>query len=112
MEEYRIMSFQLIVYVPETHTNKVKEALFNSGAGRLGAYDKACWQCSGQGQFRPSSEAMPAIGSVGKIAYVNEDKVEIICKNEAIVKRAIEALKKAHPYEEPAYAVIKLENIT
>lgn len=102
------MTYQLQFYVPESHLMQVKNALFAIGAGRQGEYEQTCWQTLGQGQFCPSSNANPAIGEHNKLTYVNEYKVEMICSNE-LISRAISVLKQVHPYEEPAYGVIRLE---
>ncbi|RZA08253.1 MAG: NGG1p interacting factor NIF3, partial [Proteobacteria bacterium] len=57
----------LVVYVPESHRDEVKKAMFAAGAGKLGNYDQCCWQTLGEGQFRPTEGANPAIGAVGKL---------------------------------------------
>ena len=101
--------YKLCVYVPTSHLEAVKQALFAAGAGRIGDYDSCCWQALGQGQFRPLAGSDPFIGSQGQVATVAEYKVEMVC-DDAIVVVAIAALKQAHPYEEPAYQVWKLEN--
>lgn len=100
--------YKLCIYVPESHLEQVKQALFHAGAGRIGDYDSCCWQVAGQGQFRPLAGADPFIGSHGKIETVEEYKVELVC-DEAFIAAAVAALKQAHPYEEPAYQVWKLE---
>ncbi|STX29164.1 structural toxin protein (hemagglutinin/hemolysin) RtxA [Legionella beliardensis] len=102
-------NYKLSFYIPESHLDTVKEALFAIGAGKQGDYDKACWQCLGQGQFRPLSNANPAIGEVCQLNYVPEYKVEILCSSK-IIKKAVQALRDSHPYEEPAYEVVRIEN--
>ncbi|WP_131783070.1 NGG1p interacting factor NIF3 [Legionella gresilensis] len=102
-------NYKLSFYVPESHLEIVKEALFAVGAGRKGNYEKTCWQCLGQGQFHPTGNANPSIGEVNKLNYVPEYKVEILC-NCNIIKKAIQALRENHPYEEPAYDVVYIEN--
>ena len=101
--------YKLCFYVPEKSTDMVKRALFDAGAGKIGDYDSCCWQTSGTGQFRPLDNSNPTIGKKGRIENVAEFKVEMVCDDEHI-KAVIEALKKAHPYEEPAFDVCKLEN--
>ena len=100
--------YKICVYVPENAVETVKSALFGAGAGRIGNYDCCCWQTSGTGQFRPLENSKPAIGSQGEIEQVDEIKVELVC-DDALVKDAIAAMKQAHPYEEPAYDVWRLE---
>lgn len=102
--------YKLCVYVPASHLEQVKQALFDAGAGRIGDYDSCCWQVAGQGQFRPLAGADPFIGAQGKVEIVEEYKIELVCAD-ALIAAAVAALKQAHPYEEPAYQVWKLENI-
>jgi structural hemagglutinin/hemolysin toxin protein RtxA len=93
-------------YVPESHLEQVKQALFSAGAGQLGDYRACCWSVSGQGQFEPQSGSQPFIGKANQISKVVEIKIELIC-SETILSTVINALKQAHPYEEPAYFVTK-----
>lgn len=102
--------YKLCVYVPASHLAAVKQALFAAGAGRIGDYDSCCWQVAGRGQFRPLAGADPFIGTRDQIETVEEYKVELVC-DDAVVVAAVAALKQAHPYEEPAYQVWKLETI-
>ncbi len=89
-------------YVPETHLEKVKSAVFSAGAGRIGNYDCCSWQTAGTGQFRPCKGSKPFIGKKDRIETVQEYKVELVCDSKHI-NRVVEALKKSHPYETPAY---------
>ena len=100
--------YQLIFYVPATHLETVKEALFNVGAGKYKNYDKCCWQIEGKGQFRPLDSSNPFIGKLNELQEVDEFKVEMVVKDK-LVKIAVKALLNAHPYEEPAYSLLKLD---
>lgn len=102
--------YQLLFYVPSTHVEKVKQALFAAGAGRIGQYDSCAWQVLGEGQFRPLAGAQPFLGQMQQLERVAEYRVEMVCADECI-GAAVAALKAAHPYEEPAFAVLKLENV-
>ena len=93
---------KLEFYVPEEHCEKVKSAVFEAGAGRIGNYDCCAWQTSGKGQFRPLEGSRPYIGSRDCVETVEELKVELVCEPDIILS-VVEALKKAHPYETPAY---------
>ena len=73
------------------------------------AYADCSWETLGTGQFRPLEGSDPFIGSSNKLERVQELKVEMICV-ETVIRKVIEALKQSHPYEEPAYEVIKIEN--
>ena len=96
-------------YVPESHLQQVKSAMFNAGAGQVGNYDSCAWQTLGEGQFRPLAGSSPHLGSEGSIETVAEYKVEMICAADN-VEAVIAAMKDAHPYEEVAYCVVRLES--
>ena len=93
---------KLCVYIPESHLEAVKQALFEAGAGRIGNYQECCWQILGTGQFRPNERANPYLGSAGQCESVAEYRVEMVCDSER-AGQVLTALRKAHPYEEPAY---------
>ncbi|THB66631.1 MAG: NGG1p interacting factor NIF3 [Gammaproteobacteria bacterium] len=95
--------YQLVVYIPETHLEAVKTAIFNAGGGRYQNYDMCCWQTCGSGQFRPLDGSKPFIGETEKLEQVTEWRVEMICKEE-LLEDVIAALKESHPYEEPAFS--------
>ncbi len=97
-------------YVPESHLEQVKTAMFDAGAGRVGDYDCCAWQTLGQGQFRPLSGSKPFLGQQGSVETVAEYKVEMVCIREC-VDAVIAAMKASHPYEEVAYCVIHMEEI-
>lgn len=102
--------YKLSFFVPEDHLEDVKAAVFATGAGRIGDYDHCCWQVLGQGQFRPLKGSNPFIGNQGDLETVSEWKVELVCEDQ-LITAAVSALKRAHPYEEPAYDVWVLEDI-
>lgn len=97
---------QLSFYVPASHLESVKQALFDAGAGRVGDYEYCAWQTPGQGQFRPLPGSDPYIGESGELTRVEEYKVELVCE-EAVFTAVIAALKAAHPYETPAYSAFR-----
>jgi hypothetical protein len=101
--------YQLSFYVPAAQVDVVKQAVFDAGGGRIGNYDSCCWQVAGQGQFRPLPGSDPAVGGVGQLERIDEFKVEMVCAD-AFIVAAVAALRRAHPYEEPAYQVWKLES--
>lgn len=100
--------YQISVYVPDSDREEVKAAMFAAGGGRIGDYDQCCWQVRGTGQFRPLAGADPHIGTVGTVEQVEEWRVELVVADDCVAA-VIAAMKAAHPYEEPAYAVIRLE---
>ncbi|MEM6999319.1 MAG: NGG1p interacting factor NIF3 [Pseudomonadota bacterium] len=91
-------------HVPASHLEDTKRALFDAGAGTLGAYDQCCWQVQGEGQFRPLPGSQPHLGNIDRLTRVPEYRVEMVCA-EAFVKQAVNALLAAHPYETPAYEI-------
>lgn len=99
--------YKIAFFVPSTHAEAVKDALFAAGAGRFREYDRASWETAGTGQFRPLSGASPFLGSEGKVERVEELRVEMICVDES-VRPALDALVAAHPYEEPAYELSRI----
>jgi hypothetical protein len=99
--------YKLCFYVPQSHLESVKQALFAVGAGRIGNYDSCCWQVLGQGQFRPLAGSEPFIGNQDVVEVVAEYKVEMVLADNCVAN-VIACLKSAHPYEEPAYDVWKL----
>lgn len=102
--------YKLCFYVPEPHLEAVKKAIFAVGAGRIGAYDSCCWQTLGQGQFRPLEGSQPFLGVAGRVEQVAEWKVELVVADEQI-HDVVKALKKAHPYETPAFQVWRLSDM-
>ena len=102
-------SYKIIFYVPESHVEQVKDAVFLAGAGQQGHYDQCCWQTLGKGQFRPLAGSNPFISGESKqkqvVEYVDEYRIEVLCDTEYI-EASVDALKAAHPYEEPAFDVI------
>ncbi|MDX1574405.1 MAG: NGG1p interacting factor NIF3 [Methylophaga sp.] len=93
---------KLVFFVPETHKERVKQAVFDAGAGQFDGYDCCSWETLGNGQFRPLAGSQPFIGEQGQIEQVSEYRVEVICADDQL-KTIITALLLAHPYETPAY---------
>ena len=101
--------YKIEFYVPETHLEAVKTAMFAAGAGRVGDYDSCAWQTLGQGQFRPLQGSSPYLGQIGRVETEPEYKVEMVCAAD-LVAAVIAAMKLAHPYEEVAYSVLRCES--
>jgi dinuclear metal center YbgI/SA1388 family protein len=96
-----------VVFVPAGDANAVREAMFGAGAGQIGDYSHCSWSVSGTGQFLPHDGASPAIGSVGSIERVSEDRVEVIAPTR-LRAHVLTAMRAAHPYEEPAFDIFAL----
>ncbi|MDD4287703.1 MAG: hypothetical protein PHO20_06200 [Candidatus Peribacteraceae bacterium] len=80
-----------------------------AGAGRIGNYDSCSFSGKGTGRFRPLKDAKPAIGSVGTLTEVEEERIETVVKEEDL-KNVLEAILNVHPYEEPAIHVLRMED--
>ena len=97
---------KLVYYVPVKESEMVKEALFKIGVGKIGNYDSCCFETIGVGQFRPLVGSKPTLGRHNEVEKVKEAKVEMVLEDD-LIKEAILALKKAHPYEEVAFQVFQ-----
>ena len=99
--------YKLAFFVPASHVEVVKAAVFAAGGGRIGDYEHCVWQTLGQGQFRPLDGSQPFLGQTGQVEVVEEWKVELVVADE-LVAQVVAALKQSHPYETPAYEVWRL----
>ncbi|HME75128.1 MAG TPA: Nif3-like dinuclear metal center hexameric protein [Mycobacterium sp.] len=96
-----------VIFVPAENADAVRAAVFAAGAGRIGDYSQCSWSVTGTGQFLPGDGASPAIGSVGAVERVVEDRVEVIAPARAR-REMLTAMRAAHPYEEPAFDIFAL----
>lgn len=103
------MMFKIVTFVPVKDANKVRMAMGDAGSGVLGDYHHASFSSRGIGRFIPGDGAKPAIGKVGKLEEVIEERIEVICKEDKI-KSVVAAIKATHPYEEIPIEIYKLEN--
>ncbi len=99
--------YSLVYYIPPSDHERVKQLLFEQGAGKMGDYDQSCWQVRGTGQFRPLSGSHPGIGQVGRLEQLEEYRVEMVCADDR-VQQIVETLIKEHPYEQPAYQLCRI----
>ena len=100
---------KLYVFVPSKDVNMVCQALFDAGAGNIGNYSECSFLVNGKGSFKANEGAKPVIGEVGVRHYEEEEKIEVIFEKHK-QNKIVNALMKAHPYEEVAYGIIDLEN--
>jgi len=100
---------KLITYVPEDHLDKVREAIFNAGAGIIGNYDYCSFTTSGTGSFRGGEGTNPFVGEKGKMHFEKEARLETVLFSH-LKDKVIKALLEAHPYEEVAYDIYPLDN--
>ncbi len=100
---------KLVVFVPSGHASKVREAIFEGGAGHIGEYDQCSFNVEGEGSFRGSENSDPFTGEPGSLHFEKELRIETIYP-EFRESRILEKMIKAHPYEEVAYDIYPLEN--
>ncbi|MDD4142334.1 MAG: Nif3-like dinuclear metal center hexameric protein [Bacteroidales bacterium] len=101
--------FKLVTFVPIAQMQKVRNAIFDSGAGCIGEYGSCSYNTHGVGTFKAGANTHPFVGEIGETHEENEARLEIIVP-EHLLSHAIRNLVKAHPYEEPAFDVIAVEN--
>lgn len=106
----KLKNIKIVVFVPESHANIVREAMGKAGAGKIGNYAYCSFSSKGIGRYRPEQGAHPAIGEVGKFESVEEERIEVVCGRDKVVD-VVEAIKKVHPYEEVAIDLYPLEEI-
>lgn len=107
-ENTRLGYKKLAVYVPDYAADKVRQALHEAGAGEIGAYKNVSYTLEGYGRFTPQEGAGPAEGEIGKEKEIQEKRIEVLLKDKAVYP-VIEALRAAHPYEEPVFDLFNLE---
>jgi dinuclear metal center YbgI/SA1388 family protein len=100
---------KLVTFIPTEHTEKVREAVFNAGAGHIGNYDSCSYNLQGKGSFRAPDAATPFVGVKGEIHFEEETRFETVFPAH-LQSKIISALLKAHPYEEVAYDIYPLDN--
>jgi hypothetical protein len=101
------MNCKLVVFVPPSALDPVRDALFEAGAGRIGEYERCSWYTEGTGTFLGGEETKPTIGQSGVEERVAEFRLEVVFPAERYAE-VVAALRKAHPYEEPAFDVYQL----
>jgi hypothetical protein len=98
---------KLIVYVPQSHADQVRQAIGDAGSGVIGNYSHCSFTTQGVGRFKPLKGANPSIGEVGKLEEVIEEKIETLLHKD-LVPKVLDAIKEVHPYEEIAYDLLPL----
>jgi hypothetical protein len=101
------VSRKIVVFVPREALDKVRTALFDAGAGKIGEYEHCSWYCVGTGTFLGGERSSPTIGDRGKEQRVSELRLETVFPDE-LQDEVVAALRAAHPYEEPAYDIYQL----
>jgi structural toxin protein (hemagglutinin/hemolysin) RtxA len=97
-------TFKLVWFVPPAHLHSTREAVFAAGAGWVGGYSRCSWATLGEGTFRGGEGTSPVVGEAGRDETVAEYRVEVVVSADKL-DAVVEALRRAHPYEEPAFDV-------
>lgn len=95
---------KIVVFVPLTHSDVVRKAMGDAGAGLIGNYSHCSYSLVGKGKYLPLDGAKPFIGEVGKFEEVEEERLEMLCSTEK-AKEVVNAMKEVHPYEEIAFDI-------
>jgi hypothetical protein len=98
---------KLVVFVPASSLDDVRDALFAAGAGRIGGYERCSWYTEGTGTFLGGEGTRPAVGAAGREQRVPELRLETVFPD-GLHDQVVAALRAAHPYEEPAFDVYAL----
>lgn len=99
---------KLVTFVPAEQLEAVADALFAAGAGRIGDYEKCSYRLSGEGTFYGTDSTNPVVGRKGRLERVAETRLEVIVPQRRLPE-VTQALRAAHPYEEPAFDLYPLE---
>jgi hypothetical protein len=100
--------YKIVVYAPGSHADAVREAMGDAGAGIIGTYTHCTFTIPGITRFKPGPGSDPEVGEIGKLAEVAEERIETVCEAGRL-KAVLEAVRAAHPYEEPAMDVYPVE---
>ncbi len=103
------MFYKIVTFVPEEAVESVRNAMAEAGAGRIGQYTHCSFRSTGTGSFVPLPLADPYVGDIGKLAEVEEYRLEMICA-QSWLDGVIEAMIEKHPYDEVAYDIYQLAN--
>ena len=107
LAETRAWEYKLVTFVPEASLEKVSAALFDAGAGRIGKYSSCSFRSPGTGTFFGEAGTNPAVGESGRLEQAPEVRIETVVPIDKVVM-VVEALRNAHPYEEPAFDLNQL----
>jgi hypothetical protein len=100
---------KIVVFVPVSHADKVRQAMGNAGAGKIGNYSHCSFSVKGVGRYKPMEGANLMIGEVGKYESVEEERIETVCPKN-ILEKVISVIKKVHPCEEVQVDIYPLLN--
>ena len=98
---------KIVVFVPKSHASIVRQVMGDAGAGKIGLYSHCSYSVNGTGRFKSLDGAQPAIGEVGKLEEVAEERIECVCER-GKARQVVAAIKSVHPYEEVALDIFPL----
>lgn len=108
---YMEKRYKIVVYVPESHGDALRDAMGNAGAGIIGDYTHCMFTLKGMGQFKPGENSDPYVGEKGTLNKVEEERIETVCEGNRL-EGIVKAIRATHPYEEPAFDVYPIELVT
>ena len=100
---------KLVVFVPNSHAQEVRNAIFNAGAGHIGNYDSCSFNIDGTGTFKAGENTKPYVGEINKLHSESEVRIETIFPV-FLKNKIVNAINKVHPYEEVAFDIYSVEN--
>jgi dinuclear metal center YbgI/SA1388 family protein len=103
--------YKVAVYVPESHWEVVRQALVDHNICSIGHYKGCTFTSQGEGTFIPLEGSMPYLGETGRLEHVEERKIECVI-HEKNIRTVLDTIRQVHPYEEPAFDIYKLENMS
>lgn len=109
VQTHQVNWVKLIVYTPSENADSMREALGKAGAGQQGNYQNTSYSMSGLGRFTPNEQASPTIGQANQAEMVEEERIEVLLP-ENLKATVLAAMREVHPYEEPAFDLIALQN--
>lgn len=110
IEKFNILlqkKYKIVVFVPGSFTEKISSAMSKAGAGVIGKYSVCSFRLKGIGTFKSSKSSNPYVGKRGVLERVEETRLEMVCSHENL-NRAVNAMLKVHPYDEPAYDIYEI----
>lgn len=99
--------YKVVTFVPLAQLEKVASAMFAAGAGRIGDYEQCSYRLRGEGTFFGTESTNPRVGRKGQLERVAETRIEMVCPDRCLPE-VIAALRRSHPYEEPAFDIYPL----
>jgi hypothetical protein len=102
--------YKLVWFVPPAQLQSTRDAVFAAGAGRIGDYSRCSWSALGEGTFFGTEGTAPSVGEAGRDERVSEYRVETVVPAERVAA-VVDALRRAHPYEEPAFDLYALADL-